>query len=54
MEPDRGGCLVADAGWFAGLFEAVVAVPDAFDGAGAGAFAAGWDEQADDEVQVLG
>lgn len=37
VEADRRGFLVADAGWFAGLFEPVVAVPDAFDSAGTSA-----------------
>jgi hypothetical protein len=53
VEPDGGGCLVPDAGWFAGLFEAVVAVPDAFDGAGAGAFTPWWDAESGDDVQVV-
>jgi len=41
---------VADAGWFAGLFEAVVAVPDAFDSAGAGAFTPGRDAETGDDL----
>jgi hypothetical protein len=45
---------VADAGWFVWLFDAVLAAAGAFDGAGAGSFAAWRVEHGGDGVQVLG
>jgi hypothetical protein len=53
IEPDGGGFCVSDAGWFAGLFEAVVTVPDAFDGAGAGALPSWRDAEAGDDLEVV-
>jgi hypothetical protein len=44
---------VADAGWFVWLFDAVLAAAGAFDGAGAGSFAAFGDEHGGDDDQVL-
>ena len=45
MEVDRCWSVVAGAGRFAGFLDAVAVVPGAFDGAGAGAVAAGRDQQ---------
>jgi hypothetical protein len=45
--------VVADAGWFVGFLDAVF-VSGAFDGAGAGAFAAWWDLEFGDVVEVFG
>ena len=46
--------MVADAGWFVGFLDAVLVVAYAFHGAGAGAFAALWDQEFGDVVEVLG
>jgi hypothetical protein len=54
VEPDRGWLVVAGAGGFVGLFDAVAVVAGAFDCAGAGAFAASGDEQHGDGGQVDG
>ena len=54
MDSGGGWSFVADAGWFVGLFGAVVVVAGAFDGAGTGAFAAFGDEQGGDLGQVDG
>ena len=54
MQADRGWRPVADAGGFAGFLDAVFVVPHAFDRARAGPFAAGWDEEGGDRVQVFG
>jgi hypothetical protein len=54
VEPDGGRPVVASAGGFVGFLDSVVVVSGAFDGAGAGAFAAGWDQQFGDVCQVLG
>ena len=45
MEVDRCWSVVAGAGRFAGFLDAVAVAPGAFDGAGAGAVAAGRDQQ---------
>jgi hypothetical protein len=54
VESDGGGSVVAGAGGFAGFLDAVAVVAGAFDGAGAGAFAARWDEQGADRGQEVG
>jgi hypothetical protein len=54
VESDGGRAVVAGAGWFGGFLDAVVVVAGAFDGAGTGAFAAGWVEQAGDVGQQAG
>jgi hypothetical protein len=51
VESDGGWAGVAGAGWFVGFFDAVVVVAGAFDGAGAGAVAAGWDAVAGDGLE---
>ena len=53
MDPDRGGCVVADAGWLAGFLDSVVVVPGAFDGAGTVAFAAVGDQEFGDVFQEI-
>jgi hypothetical protein len=54
VESDGGWSVVAGAGGFVGFLDPVVVVSGAFDGAGAGAFAAGRDQQFGDVCQVLG
>jgi hypothetical protein len=52
VQADRGWRLVADAGWFPGFLDAVFGAA-AFDGAGAGAFAALRDEEFGDVAEDL-
>jgi hypothetical protein len=54
VDADRRGGVVADAGGFVELLDAVVVVPCAFDRAWAVAFAAGRDLQPGDLAEVLG
>jgi hypothetical protein len=54
VQVDGRFAVVAGAGWLAGFLDAVVVVSGAFDGAGAGAFASGGDQQSADPGQVAG
>jgi hypothetical protein len=53
VQADRGWRVVADAGWFVGFLDAVFGAA-AFEGAGAGAFAALRDPELGDVVEDLG
>jgi hypothetical protein len=48
VQVDGRWLVVAGAGRLAGLLDSVAVVPGAFDGAGAGAFTAGGDQQGGD------